>query len=126
MDPAPTVYIEAVAKFAKVNVDSAATSSALRFSVDVTASLTDVLTNLPAIDRLSKLEIVVVFSYDTQGENLYVQPSDVVSLNARILREDDNQDEDVFNQPKRVLLAPTIFICDSARSVNVQGFAANS
>ena len=54
-----------------------------------------------------------------------MRPSDVVSLNARILREDDNQDEDVFNQPRRVLLAPAIFICDSAGSVNVQGFAAN-
>ena len=126
MDPAPTVYVEAVAKFAKVNVGSAATSSALRFSVDVAALLTDALANLPAIDRSSKPEIVVVFSYDTQGESLYVWPSDVVSLNARILREDDSQDEDVFNQPRRVLLAPAIFICDSAGSVNVQGFAANS
>ena len=126
MDSAPTVYVEAVAKFAKVNVCSAATSSALRFSVDVATSLTDALVNLPAIDQSSKSEIVVVFSYDTQGESLYVRPSDVVSLNARILREDDNQDEDVFNQPRRVLLASTIFICDSAGSVNVQGFAANS
>ena len=55
-----------------------------------------------------------------------MRPSDVVSLNAQILREDDSQDEDVFNQPRRVLLAPAIFICDSAGSVNVQGFAANS
>ena len=126
VDPAPTIYVEAVAKFAKVNLCSAETSSALRFSVDVAASLTDALVNLPAIDRSSKLEIVVVFSYDTKGESLYVRPLDVVSLNARILREDDNQDKDVFNQPRRVLLAPAIFICDSAGSVNVQGFAANS
>ena len=126
VDPAPSVYIEAVAKFAKVNVGFAATSSALRFSVDVAASLTDALANLPAIDRSSKPEIVVIFSYDTQGESLYVRPLDVVSLNARILREDDNQDKDVFNQPRRVLLAPAIFICDSVGSVNVQGFAANS
>ena len=125
MDPAPTVYVEAVAKFAEVNVGSAATSSALRFSVDIAASLTDALANLPAIDRSSKPEIVVVFSYDTQGVSLYVRPSDVVSLNARIVREGDSQDEDVFNQPKRVLLAPAIFICDSVGSVNVQGFAAN-
>ena len=55
-----------------------------------------------------------------------MRPSDVVPLNARILREDNSQDEDVFNQPKRVLLAPAIFICDSAGSVNVQAFAANS
>ena len=126
VDPAPTIYVEAVAKFAKVNVGCAETSSALRFSVDVATSLTDALANLPAIDRSSELEIIVFFSYDTQGESLYVRPSDVVSLNARILREDDSQDEDVFNQPRRVLLAPAIFICDSAGSVNVQAFAANS
>ena len=35
VDPAPTVYVKAVAKFAKVNVGSAATSSTLQFSVDV-------------------------------------------------------------------------------------------
>ena len=125
VDPAPTVYVEAVAKFAKVNVRSAETSSTLRFSVDVAATLTDALANLLAIDRSSKLEIVVVFSYDTQGESLYVRPLDVVSLNARIFIKDDSQDEDIFNQPRRVLLAPTIFICDSAGSVNVQAFAAN-
>ena len=126
VDPTPTIYMEAVAKFAKVNVGSAETSSALRYNVDVAASLSDALANLPAIDRSSKLEIVVVFSYDTQRESLYVRLLDVVSLNARILREDDSQDEDAFNQPRRVLLAPTIFICDNAGSVNVQGFAANS
>ena len=125
VDPAPTVYIEAVAKFAKVNVRSAETSSTLRFSVDVATLLTIAMANLPAIDRSSKLEIVIVFSYDTQGESLYVRPSDVVSLNARILREDYSQDKDVFNQPRRVLLTPAIFICDSAGSVNIQGFAAN-
>ena len=125
MDPAPIVYIETVAKLAKVNVRSAETSSALRFSIDVAASLMDALANLPAIDRSSKPEIVVVFSYDTQGESLYVRSLDVVFLNARILREDDSQDEDVFNQHRRVLLAPAIFICNSAGSVNVQAFAAN-
>ena len=126
MDPAPTVYVEVVAKFAKVNVRSAETSSALRFSIDVVASLTDALANLPAIDWSSKPEIVVVFSYDTQGKSLYVWPSDVVSLDARILREDNSQDEDVFNQLRKVLLAPAIFICDSAGSINIQAFAANS
>ena len=126
MDPAPSVYVEVVAKFAKVNVRSAETSSVLHFNVEVAATLTDALANLPAIERSSKLEIVVVFFYNTQGESLYVRPSDVVSLNARILKEDNSQDEDVFNQPKRVLLAPAIFIYDSAGSVNVQAFAANS
>ena len=125
VDLAPTIYVEVVAKFAKVNVGSAETTSSLHYSVDVAASLTDALANLPAIDRSSKLEIVVVFSYDTQGESLYVRPLDVVSLNARILREDDSQDKDVFNQPRRVLLAPAIFICDSAGSMIVQGFTAN-
>ena len=126
VDPAPIVYVKAMAKFAKVDVRSTEMSSRLRFSVDIAAMLTDRLANRPAIDRSSKPEIVVVFSYNTQGESLYVWPSDVVSLNARILREDDSQDEDVFNQPRRVLLAPAIFICDSAGSMNVQAFAANS
>ena len=40
VDPAPTVFVEAVAKFTKVNVRSAETSSALCFNVDVAASLT--------------------------------------------------------------------------------------
>ena len=38
VDPAPIVYVEAMAKFAKVNIGSVAKSSALRFSVDVAAS----------------------------------------------------------------------------------------
>ena len=126
MDPALSVYVEVVAKFAKVNVRSAETSSTLHFSIEVAATLTDALANLPAIEWSSKLEIVIVFSYDIQGESLYVRPFDGVSLNGRVLREDDSQDEDVFNQPKRVLLAPTIFICDNAGSVNVQAFVANS
>ena len=126
MDPAPSVYVDAVAKFAKVNIHFAEMSSALHFSVEVVATLADALVNLPAIEQSSKPKIVLVFSYDTQGKSLYVRPSDVVSLNTRILREDHSQDEDVFNQPRRVLLAPAIFICDSAGSVNVQAFAANS
>ena len=65
VDPAPTVYLEAVAKFAKVNVRSTGTSFELRFSVDVATSLTDALANLLAMDWLSKPEIVIVFSYDT-------------------------------------------------------------
>ena len=84
LDLAPSVYVEALAKFAKVNVRSAETSSALYFSVEVLATLTDTLANLPAIERSSKPEIVIVFSYDIQGESLYVRPSNVVSLNARI------------------------------------------
>ena len=82
LDPAPSVYVEAVAKFAKVNVRSAEASSAMHFSIEVAATLIDALANLPIIERSSKPEIVVVFSYDTQGESLYVRPSNVVSLNA--------------------------------------------
>ena len=125
LDPAPSVYVEAVAKFAKVKVRSTEASSSLQFSVEVVATLMDALANLPALERSSKSEIVVIFSYDTQGESLYVRPSDVISLNARILREDDSQEEDIYNPPRRVLLAPVIFICDSAGSINVQAFAAN-
>ena len=125
VDLAPSVYVEVVAKFSKVNVCSAEVSSALHFSVEVAATLLDALANLPAIEQSSKSEIVVVFSYDTQGKSLYVRPSDVVSLNAQILRENDSQDKDIFNQPRRVLLAPAIFICNSSGSVNVQVFAAN-
>ena len=63
------------------------------FSVDVAATLKDVLACLPTVDRLSKPEVVVIFSYDAHGESL---------------------------------LAPTVFVCDSARTVNIQAFAANS
>ena len=115
-----------MAKFAKVNAHFTEESSALQFSIEVAATLMDALANLPATERSSKPKIVVIFSYDTQGESLYVRPLDVVSLKARIMREDDNQEEDIFNLPKRVLLAPIIFICNSDGSVNVQAFAANS
>ena len=126
LDPAPSVYVEALANFAKVNVHFAEASSALQFNVKVEKMLTDALANLPAIEWSSKPEIVVIFSYNTQGESLYVWPLDVVSLNARILKEDDSQEEDIFNPPRRVLLAPVIVICNSAGSINVQAFAANS
>ena len=125
-DPAPSIYIEAVAKFAKVVVRSTDATTSLQFRVEVAATLKDALAILPAIERASKLEVVVIFSYDTQGESLYVRPADVISVNARILQEEDDQEEDTFNSPRRVLKALVIFICDSARSVNVQAFAANS
>ena len=90
------------------------------------ATLKDALAILPAVERASKPEVVVIFSYDTHGESLYVRPADVVSVNARILREDDDQGEDAYSPLRRVLKAPVLFICDSAGSVNVQAFAANS
>ena len=124
-DPAPSIYVEAVAKFAKVVVRSADGTSSLQFRVEVAASLKDALAILPAVERASKPEVVVIFSYDTHGESLYVQPADVVSVNAQILREDDDHGEDAYSPPRRVLKAPVVFICDSVGSVNVQAFAAN-
>ena len=90
------------------------------------ATLKDALAIVPTVERASKPKVVVIFSYDTHGESLYVRPADVVSINARILREDNDQGEDAYSPPRRVLKAPVLFICDSAGSVNVQAFAANS
>ena len=124
-DPAPSIYIEVVAKFAKVVVRSTDATSSLQFRVEVAATLKDALAILPAVERASKLEVVVIFSYDTHGESLYVRTVDVVSVNACILKEDDDQGEDTYNPSRRTLKAPVIFIYDSAGSVNVQAFAAN-
>ena len=98
----------------------------VNFSVEVTAFVKDVLTILLALHRLSKPEVVVIFSYDTQGESLYVQLGDVSIFNTRILQEEENQDEDAYDPLRRVLLAPIVFVCDSAGTVNVQAFVANS
>ena len=125
-DPAPSIYVEAVAKFAKVVVRSTDATSLLQFRVKVAATLKDALAILPAVKRASKPEVVVIFLYDTHRESLYFRPADVISVNARILREEDNQEEDIYNPPRRVFKAPIIFICNSAGSVNVQAFAANS
>ena len=121
-----SIYIEAVAKFAKVIVRSMDATSSLQFRVKVAAMLKDALTILPAIERASKPEVIVIFSYETHRESLYVWPADVISVNARIFRKEDNQEEDIYNLPRRVLKALVIFICDSAGSINVQAFAANS
>ena len=125
-DPAPSIYVEAVAKFAKVVVKSMDATSSLQFRVEMAPTLKDALAILLAVERASKHEVVVIFSYDTHGESLYVRPADVVSVNVHILREDDDQGEDTYSPSRRVLKAPVIFICDSAGSVNVQAFAANS
>ena len=124
-DPALSIYVEAVAKFAKVVVRSGDATSSLQFRVEVAAMLKDALAVLPAIERASKPEVVVIFSYNTHGESLYVRHADVVFVNARILWEDDDQGEDTYSPPRRVLKAPIIFISDSAGSMNVQAFAAN-
>ena len=125
-DPAPSIYVEAMAKFAKVIVRSMNAMSSLQFSVEVAATLKDALAILPAIERSSKPEVVVVFSYNTHEVSLYIQPHDVLSVNARILREEDNQEGDIYNPTRRVLVAPVIFICDSVGFVNVQAFATSS
>ena len=115
-----------MAKFAKVVVCSTDATSSLQFRVEVAATLKDALAILLAVERATKPKVVVIFLYDTHGESLYVRPADVISVNARILREEEDQEEDTYNPPRRVLKALVIFICDSARSVNVQAFAANS
>ena len=125
-DPAPSIYVEGVAKFAKVVVRSMDGTSSLQSRVEVAATLKDALAILPAVERASKPEVVVIFSYDTHGESLYIRPADVVFLNARILKEDDDQGEDTYSPPRRVFKAPIIFIYDSAGRVNVQAFAVNS
>ena len=51
---------------------------------------------------------------------------DVAAVNGCILREEENPDEDMFEPPRQVLLAPAIFICDNVGTVNVQAFATNS
>ena len=103
-DPAPTVYIQAVQKFAMVKVRGEESQDGVDFSVEVAAMLKDALACLPALDGMSKPEVVVIFSYDAQGESLYVRPGDLSAVNARILREEENQDEDVYNPPRQVLL----------------------
>ena len=115
-----------MAKFAKVVVRSIDATSSLQFRVEVAATLKDALAILPAFECALKPEVVVIFSYTTHEESLYVRPADVTSVNARILKEEDNQEEDTFNPPRRVLKAPVIFIYDSEGNVNVQVFAANS
>ena len=122
---APSVYVQAVEKFAKVKVCSADAAPMLKFMAEGAGTLKDALANLPAIEQSSKLEVVVIFSYNTHEESFYVRPADVLVVNACIFREEDNQEEDMYNPLKRVLLALVIFICNSARTVNVQAFAAN-
>ena len=126
VDLAPTVYVQAMEKFAMVKVRGVNSQVAVNFSVEVVATLKDALTTPPALNRSSKPEVVVIFSYNTQGESLYVWRGDVSVVNARILRKEENQDEDAYEPPMRVLLAPTIFVCNSAGIVNVQAFVANS
>ena len=125
-DLALSIYVEAVVKFAKVVVRSTDAMSSLQFKVEVAATLKDALAILLAVERASKPEVIVIFLYDTHGESLYVRPADVLSVNARILREEDNQEEDTYNPPGRVLKAPVIFIYDCAGSGDIQAFAANS
>ena len=89
-DPTPSIYVDAVAKFAKVVVRSTDATSSLQFRVEMAATLKVALAILPAIERASKPEVVVIFSYDTHRESLYVRPADVLSVNARIFKEEDD------------------------------------
>ena len=100
--PTPSIYVEVVAKFAKVVVRSTDAMSSLQFRVKVVATLKDALAILPTVEPVSKPEVVVIFSYDTHGESLYVRPADVLSVNARILRAEDNREEDVHATHHRV------------------------
>ena len=52
------------------------------FSVEVAATLKDALACLPALDGLLKPKAIVIFSYDAQGESLYVRLGDVSAVNA--------------------------------------------
>ena len=115
-----------MAKFAKVVVRSTDATLLMQFRVKVAATLKDALAILPAVERASKPEVVVIFSYETHGESLYVRPADLLSVNARILKEEDDRGEDTYSPPRRVLKAPVIFICNSAGCVNVPAFVANS
>ena len=125
-DPTHTIYVYAVEKFAMVRVRGVSFEVGVNFSMEVATTLKDTLTSLLAVDRSSKPEVVVIFSYNTQGESLYVRAGHVSAINVRILREEENQDEDAYNPPRWALFAPVVFVCDSARTVNVLTFAANS
>ena len=72
MDLAPSIYVQVVEKSAIVKVRSVDVTPALKFTVEVAATLKDALANLPTIERSSKLEVVVIFFYNTHGESLYV------------------------------------------------------
>ena len=112
--------------FAMVKVRGVDFQVAINFLMEVAATLKDELTTLPTVDHSSKTEIIVIFSYNTQGESLYVWLGDASVVNACILQEKENQDEDTYDPPRWDLLAPIIFVYDSAGIVNVQAFAANS
>ena len=48
---------------------------AVKFKVEVATTLKEALTILPTIKPSFKLEVVVIFSYDTYGESLYLWPT---------------------------------------------------
>ena len=117
VDPASTLYVQAVEKFAMVKVRGVNSKVGVNFSVEVAATLKDALTTLSALDRSSKPEVVVIFSYDTQDESLYIWPGDVIIVNTHILWEEKNQDQDAYDPSTWVLQAPAILVCDSAGTV---------
>ena len=96
-DPAPTVFVQVVEKFAMVKVRGVNSEVGVNFLVEVAATLKDAFATLPALDWSSKSEVVVIFSYDTQGESVYIRLEDVSVVNALILQEEENQDEDTYD-----------------------------
>ena len=63
-NPAPTVYVQIVERFAMVKVQGVNSAMGVNFSMELTATLKDAFATLHALDRSSKPEVVVIFSYD--------------------------------------------------------------
>ena len=89
-NPASTIYVQAVEKFVKMKARGVDGALAVKFKVEVSATLKDALTNLPAIDRFSKPKVVVIFLYDSHGESLYLCLADVSIVNSCILKKEEN------------------------------------
>ena len=56
--------------------------SSKKFQVEVAMTLKNAIKNLPDILRTSKLELLVIFLYDSLEESFYVQPTNVATVNA--------------------------------------------
>ena len=97
--------------------------SVVKFTMDVAPTLKDAFQNLLLIQGNAKPELIVVFLYNTMEESLYIRMADVEAAIAQIVREEENDKENMYKPRRRVLLAPVLFICDSKSIVNVQAFA---
>ena len=96
MNLTPVVDIQAIEKYAKVKVQGMAVGSSVKFHFEMMATLKDAIKNLLDIQWITKLELLVIFSYNTLGESLYVCPTDVVAANTQIFREEDSQEEEMY------------------------------